>query len=424
MSPGAKVAGLDSVIDHFNAPPKKESKAGSRAKYMVRRKTDEEFAADVERVFRARMDKQPEGQKPTWLGTVLNKVQRGFLRAVEPSKLAEKIDPETYTAIVRMTHMPEAGALDWSFNKLAELGDITFGELRERLEKLSDKDIETLWLVRGNPFSAEGKRLKAEALERMTPRINDYAQAMQKIYDTNWDVLQSLGIDAVYFDEYFYGSYNNDKKAQQFWKNYRTTTRFTKEKKLPSVADAMAYGLKLKDRNPVDNARRELMAIHHLAAMRWLKNELLEKAYNVSVIKKIDATEDQVKTWEEIDEPQLVGLLFHPDVARHINNMIAVNQTSRGGWKVFRDIVHGLNALKFLLPFFHLRTIFTQGITDSGIGGIFVPTRWKVFRKFKKNDDIFRSPAYREYVELGGGQRFSVESASRRLLQKWLTDPQ
>ncbi len=346
-----------------------------------------------------------------------------------------------HAAIVRMTHAPESGRLRWGLNTIqgvAELADVTFDVLRGRINKLSPEQQRDIHFMRGNPVTGSGNIAQREAFGRATEKMRQYAKALQEVYDTNYKMMQELDLDALYFNDYFYGAYKNPDQAQVKMSGFfRTTARFLKKKQLPTVADAFGFGLELRDINPVDNAARELRAILNLAAMRRLNDELQKTAYGTAVVKLADATEDMAKNWKVIfdrgrvkggdkfssnKEPTFQGLLVHPDVARMINNMIAVNKTSTGPLRVFRGIIHTLNPLKFLLPFFHVRTILAQAAVDSGVGGIFMPHRW--FKNYTHIGNVIKDSsgreAYLRYIGLGGGHHFSLEAQGLSAFNKFV----
>ena len=374
---------------------------------------------------------QPKENYARQLGQTFKQIGRTLIRAIEPSRAVDKLDPKAYASIVEFAHLPEAEKVRWGFNEIAELGDMTYNEFHDLLSDLTDQQAKDILLVRGKPFSEAGKIIQMEARGRVEKNqaLKIFSNTMQKIYDSNYELLQAFGFEAEYVKEYFYGAYKNAKDVERYIdmatgdQLRKTTRRFLKQKLLTSYADAVGFGLELTDVNPMENAARELGGIARLAAMSRLKRELLTNSYGSLVINSTEASVDQIKNWVGFkNEQQLNGLLFHPDVGQYIRNMIAVNKTSTGALRIFRNMVHTLNGFKFLIPFFHLRTIVAQATVDTGVGGFLMPWKWKNMVRFKKDDPTFKTAEYLEYIQLGASHHYSVESESRRMLNQLLTD--
>ena len=133
-----------------------------------------------------------------------------------------------------------------------------------------------------------------------------------RIADKNYEYLQGVvGDDIKHVEDYFYGIYKDPDKVERFLDYWKTTKRFTKEKKLPTVADAIAYGLELRDYNPVNNLRSEYMAIARLDGIIYMRDELMRTGKG----KYIDTTADAPHTWEKIKEPVFKDVRVHPDLA-------------------------------------------------------------------------------------------------------------
>ncbi|GAG92648.1 unnamed protein product, partial [marine sediment metagenome] len=205
--------------------------------------------------------------------------------------------------------------------------------------------------------------------------------------------------------------------VDKFLDYWRTTKRFIKEKKVPTVADALDYGLELRNYNPVTNLRAEYVAIAHLEGMNWLKDELMRTGKGKFIDKMFDAPIE----WEKVNDPVFREFRVEPDLAKLINNLIATNKITRVPiLNTLRQTNNVLRTLKFIGSAFHLLSVAKQSVADSGyFGFLYKPTALRGFTAgFRKYDPIFRTPAYKDYIRHGGGHRYSVESESRRVFNK------
>lgn len=409
---------------------------------------------------------------------LLRVAESQVLRIVEPAKLVERaLGKDVYARVIRAMHMPESEALRWKTQKirgqadlqkmtreelmaecdkrgifykkdfkkpwlvraleeqrLPELADATYDQLRDYLGKFSPKELENIMLARGNPGTAEGQGIRKLALESLPGELKQALGPIQEIADFNYKLLQKVaGAEeteqkAAYVEDYFYGVYKNPQKARRFLDHYRTTKRFLKKKVFPTYADAYAYGLRLRDANPVDNLLREFMAISRLHQMNQLRDDLLATGREKYIIPSDAATFGQRRDWEEVKDPTFKDMLVDPDLARLIDNLIAVNKITQikplAGWRKMNAF---LRSIKFIGSGFHLGVVAKQGVVDSGPLGFLKPWRWPrikrqvVSRGFKKGDPIFGTPEYRQYIALGGGHRYSIESEAQQMVERWLT---
>jgi len=334
----------------------------------------------------------------------------------------------------------EAGAVKWENTTLTELGaeaadlaDYTLAQLGRHIEDAFSPDEQRdILLSVGTPATPLGQALQKEAMGRLTAEQKKILDVLRPIYDFNFKILRKVGPPgARYFKDYFRGAWEDSERGREFFRHYQTTDAYIKHKLIPTVADGMAAGVRLRDANPVGNARREAAAIFRYAAMSQLLDTLRamdSAAEKVMIVQQEAATPHQINTWRKVQDPQFDEYLVEPAIARHVNNLIAVNRTgATKAARAFRSAVHFLQGLKFLWPLFHMRTIIAQSYVDSGLLGIINPlsvaktTRQLTGSAFRQDDPIFQSPAYLDYVRHGGSHKGSLEQEARGTLERILT---
>lgn len=337
-----------------------------------------------------------------------------IMNILEPSKAVErKFGGQVYADVIKGTFgHAESKGLDFSQHQLDSFeGDAQ--KLTEYFGQFSREDLKNLMMSRGNPIFEEAQILKDQAYDKLPDALKTKAvrKAIQEIADFNYDYLtQVVGDDIEKVRNYFYGNYKNPEKVDAFLdKWYRTTQRMTKEKKLPTVADAVAHGLELKSYNPVENLRQEFVAIARLEGMQWLRDELMKNGQGRFIDNMMDAPEDWVRIG---NEPVFKDLRVQPDLARMINNLISTNKVSQN--MVLRGIRHVnnfLRTLKFAGSTFHLMVELAASIADNPLMNPFrKSTLAGLHTGFVKNDPSFATPEYKEYVKLGGAHNSSIES--------------
>lgn len=365
-------------------------------------------------------------------GQALGKVQRGFLRVVEPAKIVErKLGAAVYAQVIKAMHLPEKTGLWWDMHRIAEGGDQVLAAIGERLGKYPAADLENLMLARGTPGTSEGHGLQREALKQLPKELRPYLKTLQSIADLNYRLAQRVDPDLNYVEDYFYGVYEDAPKTKRFLEHYKTTQRWRKHKQFPTYADARAWGLKLRDKNPVDNLRREVMHIARLAGLINLRGDFLRSGLGKYIVLEKNATIAQRNNWTQIEDPIFKEYLLDPDLARLVNNLIEANKVSRSKpLRALRAVNNTLRSIKFIGSAFHMMTVAKQTVADVGPMGIFMPWRtgkafWQArpWSGFKKYDPIFKTPEYRQYIGLGGGHTYSIASQAQRSLERLLTSP-
>jgi hypothetical protein len=129
------------------------------------------------------------------------------------------------------------------------------------------------------------------------------------------------------------------------------------------------------------------------------------------------AKEDAPIEAEKVNDPVFKDVLVAPELAQLINNLISTNKVSMNKLtNGLREANNHLRTLKSIGSAFHLMSIAKQSVADSGyLGFLYKATATRGFtRGFKKNDPIFRTQQYRDYIRHGGGHRYSVEAQAAR----------
>ncbi len=375
---------------------------------------------DKTKPFVAR-DPKPLKQKAKEAGSALIEIARSiprlFFAIFEPSRAVEKkLGGDAFATVIRGIHRPEVRGLEFSEKELTAL-DLNYGQLGDWLAQFSDDDLLTFMDSRGNPVTEGGKDVQATARVDLAKieglNSPELVEAIQEIADFNFEFLTAIADgDIKKVKDYFYGIYENPRSEVDTFldKFFRTTQRFTKEKKIPTVADATSFGLRLRDNNPVENLRSEMSAIARLEGMIFMRDELLRTGQGEYIDNFADAPDGFLKVG---DEPVFNDVRVHPDLARLINNLISTNKTSQ--WRALRalrGVNNFLRTLKFAGSGFHLITETSQSIADTPYLDPTSATRG--FTKgFTKDDPIFKTPEYRDYIEHGGGHKFSVEAQAQ-----------
>jgi len=349
--------------------------------------------------------------------TPLAKVHETFMSIIEPSKAVEIAQgKDVYAEVIKGVHKADVAMIDFNEKQLEHM-DRTLGEWGKALGKYSNKTLENLMLSRGKPSSKEGIEIQDKALSDLmkeAPELVGTRKMITRVGDFNYDYLSEVVGDQIgYVEDYFYGIYKDPRLVEKFLKHWKTTKRFTKQKKLPTVADAKAFGLDLRDSNPINNLRSEYMAIARLDGMISMKEALMKSGEG----KYIDKTELAPIEWDEVKDPVFRDVRVAPELAEMINDLISTNKiTQQPALDTLRQINNFSRTVKFIGSAFHLGVISKQALADSGyLGFLYKKTALRGFTTgFKQNDPIFKQEWYKKYVGLGGGHRYSLESEAQR----------
>ena len=346
------------------------------------------------------------------------------LKVVEPAKITERaFGKKPGAIIIKGIHQADVGRIEFNEAEIEAL-DSNLVEFGEKLSRYSNKVLKNLMASRGKPVGAGAVLVKNEALKALAkeaPELVGVRKMITKIADHNYKYLQSVvGDDIHYVEDYYYGIFKDTEKAtvENFLDYWHTTDRFTKQKKLPTVADAIAFGLDLRDYNPVNNLRSEYMAIARLDGMIYMRDELMRTGKG----RYIDIKEEAPHDWEKIKEPVFKDVRVHPEAAVMIKSLLSTNKLRRH-WAL-RGLTHTNNALrtlKFMFSMFHQLNIAKQSVADEGYLKFLQPSATRgITRGFKKSDPIFRTPAYKDYIRHGGGHRYSIESQAERAISNFV----
>jgi hypothetical protein len=346
----------------------------------------------------------------------LRAVKDAIVNIIEPAKPVERANPEGYAAAMRMIHTPEAEALSFD-NARSRTFDSNFKKLEGWFGKYSEKELKDFNLTRGMPESSEAQALQREAGAKLRPELQDPAlkTSIKEASDYVYDYAKKNGIDLNYFEDYFYGTYKDAAKVSRFLDYWRSTERYTKEKTLPTIADAANFGLELKNQNPIANIRSEMMAVAQRVGLKQLRDRI--ETGDISSLGTLTekAGPDQLRNWAKINDSVFNGMLFEPKFARLVNNLISTNKVSSNLFlRGIRQTTYLSQQVKFLGSIFHMQNML-RGSIASEMGGIVNPKGWADFVKSFKPVDA-TNPVYKEFVNLGGGHRYSIESQAESQL--------
>lgn len=347
---------------------------------------------------------------------------RWFLSIFEPAKLtASKHGKEVVSTVMRGIHKPEAKVLEFEAKELENL-DKTYKQMEDWLDSYPRDVQEQIMLSRGHGLEGVARGLQKRAFASLPKELKDskVRRALDEIAEFNYEYLKEVEDNIGKMEDYFYGIYKNPKKITAFLDFWKTTKRFTKEKVFPTYADARAYGLEIRNPNPVVNLKSEYKAIAHLASMKWLKEELIRVGEGLYIMNAGDAPFD----WDIIGdkrrvEPTFADVRVEPELARLINNLISTNKiTQVPVLDFFRKVNNFLRTIKFIGSGFHLIQIGKQSVADSGYLGFYKITATRgLTTGFEKIDPIFKTPEYKWYIENGGGHKYAVESEARKAFE-------
>lgn len=361
-------------------------------------------------------EKTPKGQERLFPKgfvelEILSKMHNFFMNTLqaEPSKVVERVyGKEPYAIIIKGIHRADVARLEFNETEIENMA-VNVGEMAEMLGKYGKETLTNLMASRGKPVGVAAQAVQREALEALPKELFAFRRVINKIADLNYKYLQSVvGKNVGYVQDYFYGIYKNNEKVDRFLDYWKTTKRFIKRKHLPTVADAISYGLELRDPNPVHNLMAEHMAISRLEGMIFMRDELMRTGKG----RYIDSKEEAPSDWEMIKEPVLRNVRFPMEAARMIKNLISINKVTRqpimNRWRQFNNAAR---TFKFALSMFHHLNIAKQSFVDTGAFKLYRKTSTRGFTMgFRKSDPRFKTPEYKEYVGHGGSHQYSLES--------------
>lgn len=315
---------------------------------------------------------------------------------------------KAYSDAIKAIHTPDAEAVTYDNN---------FGEAQKYFDKFSDSDLKNFNLTRGEASSDEAKALQATAKENLHPELKDpkINAAIKQASDYVLKLANDNGLNIKEFKDYFHGVYKSEpSKINSFLDNWFSTDKYTKEKVFPTPADAAAYGLELKHQNPITNIKAELQAVAKRVGLVHLKQNVENSEFATTQEK---ATPEQKKNWIAIPDPVFKNMLFHPSYAKLVRNLISTNKVSQSfGLKSLRQTARIFSTIKFYGSIFHQTNMLKAAISDAK-GGAINPKGLVDFGKGFKSIDT-KTPQYKEYVNLGGGHQYSLESEAQTQLHQ------
>lgn len=358
------------------------------------------------------------------LKKTLNSMDLGFKKTlqiakIEPTKIVEKrLGKEVAAKVITGIHETDVARVEFREQKVDAL-DVSAGQLADKFAKYPDSVLDDLMATRGHGLKGKARIEQVKAFVRLPKELKtkEVRRAIQEIADRNYKYLRKVaGDDINYVADYFYGIYKSPKKVDKFLDYWRTTKKYIKEKVFPTYADARAYGLEIRDPNPIHNLQSEYIAIAHLKGMQDMKADLLRLGKDIYIWDKADAPLKADKVYD----PVFKDVMVDPDLAKLINNLISTNKISKIPiLNALREVNNFLRTIKFVGSAFHLLSEAKQSVADSGYVGFYKPTaRRGLTAGFHKNDPIFRTHQYKDYLGHGGGHRYSIESQAARWFKR------
>lgn len=339
-----------------------------------------------------------------------------FVATFEPAKPVEKgLGSQAYSSVIRAFHTPDRALAEFD-NTRAQTLDVNFEEAEKWFNKFSEKELRDFNLTRGEAEDPAAQALQAQAHNHLRAELKDptVLALIKEASDYVYAMAKDNGLELRYMKDYFYGTYKNAGKVDEFLNHWMTTERFIKDKVFPTIADAAAYGLELRDQNPIRNIKSELRLVAIRTALLNLKNNVGSEPYAVETDK---ASDHQKLNWKAISEPLFRGLLFDPRYAKYVNGMLETNKVTQNKFVRFlRNTAYAFQQIKFFGSAFHMGNMVKASIAEQA-GGVLNPQLKGIRQTIKAFQGLDKSdPQYLDYVNIGGGHRYSVESQAQELM--------
>jgi len=383
-----------------------------------------------------------------YFGQTLKTARKVVLEVgLEPAKVTElSLGKGTVADIYRGTRGKTDVAIAEFNARELEAVDITVDELDRYLyENYTPAENENFTIAyRGRPTSGVAQTIAREAEAALPKELKDprLREAVQEVSDANYDagVKVAEQIDAMrrkgprlfqqlemedwaekslgYFEDYFYGQWDDGPTmtVKEFFTNvWPTTEAWTKHKSIPSPADGVAAGLRLRKPSIIENLRAERISIARMEGAVWERAQAYKNGEGVYVVTDTPENRASHPGWRKLSESVFKDDLFHPDYATLHDNLVSFNKVMTDpALSKFRTFANFARFWRLWIPMFHeINTIKSQ-VTD------FVALMWRtrtpaltptgLARKLGK-DPVFdiNKPLYRRYVEHGGSHRTSGE---------------
>lgn len=336
---------------------------------------------------------------------------------LDASRAVEKgFGGQAYADVIRAIHRGEAEEITFDNN---------FAQVEKWFNQFSEKDLQSFNYTRGTPGSTEGEVLQLRGLNSVPDALKDptLVNVIKKASDHVYNLANDNGVPLNYFEDYFRGVYKatKGKTVQGFLDYWYSTDAFTKNKTFPTAADAAAYGLELKDANPITNIKSELKVVAQRVGLKQLVDKLAGPITTVDGKTQInlassdfirpaaDVPQELVGTWKKVNDPTFNGLLADPKYTDFINNLLSTNKVSSNRFTAaIRQLTFIAQRVKFFGSAFHMVNMLKASVSEEAFGAL-DPRGYGDFAKgFTKIDTT--DPLYKDYVNLGGGHKYSLES--------------
>lgn len=338
-----------------------------------------------------------------------------------------RMGDDVYAAVIRAIHTGERATTEFG-SRESEVFDANMNQLKKQFNRLPGREMEDFNLLRGTPETQEGQALQEDARARMEKSRNwesipQLMAAVKDASDSIWQYATDNGLDMNYFEDYFYGSYKDSKKVDQFLDYWRSTEGFLKNKTIPTIADAAGFGLELKEQNPIANLANEMLAVGRRVGLVRLRDQLVAGNGQFFIETKEMSADDRrallMHGWAPIEDPVFKGMLLDPDYARFVNTLLETNKLIRNPLlRGLQQVNRTARQIKFIGSVFHMVNMFKASVADEALS-VADPRGYLDFAKsFAPMDRT--DPEYLDYVNLGGGQAYSIEADAAAQLQRGL----
>lgn len=393
------------------AEPGKAAKEAATAVTMRTPKASERRWSELLQQFGGKLAEQ-KGFAST---TPVDAMRRYLLGKFEPAQLAkESVGEDAVADTLTRMHDPDVAATVFD-NQKSKVLDQSFKEAETMFDRLPKDQQQLFNRAYGQAQTPEGRALQAEAVndpafKKLPPELK---QVVKETSDYVYGVAKKAGFDIGYQPDYFYGAYKNRDDVSRFIDHWRATEKFTKEKVFPTRADAEAWGLELRDQNPITNIKRELQAVSRRASMQGILNNIEETKPSYAV-KSSELTPEQRKTWSKLEDPIFSDYRFDPDYAKMVNSLLSINRVTTGSVSnALRQGARFGQQVKMFGSLFHLRNIMKGAVAAEPMGPA-NPKAWGSMLKAFHSGIDESDPAYLDYVNHGGGHHYSIESDATR----------
>lgn len=357
-------------------------------------------------------------------GGVIKAIGHMGMDILEPARAAKKkAGTQAYVNVIKAVHKAtDVARLEFEQTRIDNM-DMNVAELRKWFDKFSKEDNKNfVTAFAGQPGTPDAARLQKEAFDALPAELQNPSviKAVRQIAEQNYKDLKEVAEGRVgYVQDYFYGVFKNPEQVARFIDYWKSTEKFLKHKNVPSLADAIMFGLEagkpieLRQGNYIDNLMAERLGIARLGAMRWLRDELLK---DKGVL--IDNIAEAPMDFEPVHDPVFDAYRVMPELANLINKQISANKvTQQPALNAIRKLNNSIRVIKFYLSLFHQRVIIKAAMADSGYLGFInkkTSYRWLTLASDKKWQQVKQQPEYKRLIELGLGYRYSLEEQAMK----------